>query len=540
VLTLRALADDPRLRLRTLVTGDRDWTAPVRWVHNTELADPSPYLRADELVMTNGVWCQGDDAARTDAAEHFVRALADAGAAGMVFGLRREVPQVPAAVVRACRRAGMALLELPITIPFTAISQAAAGHYSQERQHDLLDQVRRNNALVEAISRGAGAAGVLDVLGAERPELAVCVVDRLGRIPADRGVGLTAADGEAVAAALGRRPPPLELELGERGPVTLFLVPTVGAAGIGAVLVCRGRPTELSGADLASLEQAARFLSLEVAREELSRSVEARFAGELLELIASGAREEVVAERLRAFGVDAAAPMAVCALAARTGGDAHLVSAEAVVRALTERHVPAVVAESGGEIITIFPWPRPEPELITFVRDLVGGTELVAGLSGVARGIGALRPALREARESTRVLRSRPSGPRVRRFDELGGHRLLLGRHDAEGLRAVAAAVLDPLRRHDAERGSDLVPSLQAFLDHDGNWNATATHLSVHVNTLRNRLTRVTELTGLDVARTADRVDLFLALEADRSAAGAALSPPTRPPRSRDRSARHR
>jgi purine catabolism regulator len=35
------------------------------------------------------------------------------------------------------------------------------------------------------------------------------------------------------------------------------------------------------------------------------------------------------------------------------------------------------------------------------------------------------------------------------------------------------------------------------------------------VNTLRNRVARITELTGRDVTRLEDRVDLFLALEAD-------------------------
>jgi sugar diacid utilization regulator len=42
----------------------------------------------------------------------------------------------------------------------------------------------------------------------------------------------------------------------------------------------------------------------------------------------------------------------------------------------------------------------------------------------------------------------------------------------------------------------------------------------VHVNTLRNRLNRIADLTGRDVGRTADRVDLFLALEADAVSSG--------------------
>ena len=35
----------------------------VRWVHVTELADPRPYVREDELVLTNGVWLDATDPA---------------------------------------------------------------------------------------------------------------------------------------------------------------------------------------------------------------------------------------------------------------------------------------------------------------------------------------------------------------------------------------------------------------------------------------------------------------------------------------------
>jgi purine catabolism regulator len=74
--------------------------------------------------------------------------------------------------------------------------------------------------------------------------------------------------------------------------------------------------------------------------------------------------------------------------------------------------------------------------------------------------------------------------------------------------------VLAPVREHDARRDGELETTLRAFLGHDGHWAATAAALHVHVNTLRNRLTKIAELTGRDVARTADRVELFLALEA--------------------------
>ncbi|WP_218670847.1 CdaR family transcriptional regulator [Microbispora sp. GKU 823] len=115
------------------------------------------------------------------------------------------------------------------------------------------------------------------------------------------------------------------------------------------------------------------------------------------------------------------------------------------------------------------------------------------------------------------MLRRSPHGPAVRGFAELGTHRLLLGLVDSETLRGFSRGLLGPLREHDDRRGSDLEATLRTFLDHDGQWAATAAALHIHVNTLRNRLAKIAELTGRDVGRTEDRVDLFLALAAETS-----------------------
>ena len=105
-------------------------------------------------------------------------------------------------------------------------------------------------------------------------------------------------------------------------------------------------------------------------------------------------------------------------------------------------------------------------------------------------------------------------------FAELGNYRLLFEMQDVERLRGFADTVLGPIRAQDRTRGSDLEATLRTFLDKDGQWAETAAALFVHVNTLRNRMARIAELTGRDVGRTADRVDLFLALEVDAAQSG--------------------
>ena len=52
------------------------------------------------------------------------------------------------------------------------------------------------------------------------------------------------------------------------------------------------------------------------------------------------------------------------------------------------------------------------------------------------------------------------------------------------------------------------------FLDSDGRWSEAASALGIHVNTLKHRLGRIAELSGKSVDRTADRVDLWIALAA--------------------------
>ena len=53
-MTVQELVNDPDLGLRVVVDGALD--RPIRWVHTTELKDPTLYLQGGELILTTGVW----------------------------------------------------------------------------------------------------------------------------------------------------------------------------------------------------------------------------------------------------------------------------------------------------------------------------------------------------------------------------------------------------------------------------------------------------------------------------------------------------
>jgi DNA-binding PucR family transcriptional regulator len=73
-----------------------------------------------------------------------------------------------------------------------------------------------------------------------------------------------------------------------------------------------------------------------------------------------------------------------------------------------------------------------------------------------------------------------------------------------------------PLLLYDEQYETDLLGTLQTFLECDANVNATAARLTTHRHTVRYRFERVRELTGLDVSSSDGREKLSLGLKAMR------------------------
>jgi DNA-binding PucR family transcriptional regulator len=103
-------------------------------------------------------------------------------------------------------------------------------------------------------------------------------------------------------------------------------------------------------------------------------------------------------------------------------------------------------------------------------------------------------------------------------FEETGAYRLLLPAlvEDPEELRRFHEETVAPLVAYDEQYETELVRTLESFLDADGNVAQTAQRLYTHRHTVRYRLERVRELTGLDVSSTDGRERLGLGLKAMR------------------------
>jgi sugar diacid utilization regulator len=123
-------------------------------------------------------------------------------------------------------------------------------------------------------------------------------------------------------------------------------------------------------------------------------------------------------------------------------------------------------------------------------------------------------------------------GRAVLAFEDTGAYRLLLPAmsEDPGELERFYAETIQPLADYDEQYETELVATVEAYLDNDGNVAATAKQLFTHRHTVRYRLERVRELCGHDVSATEGREKLGLGLKAMRvlgiaSPRGPALEP---------------
>jgi sugar diacid utilization regulator len=165
--------------------------------------------------------------------------------------------------------------------------------------------------------------------------------------------------------------------------------------------------------------------------------------------------------------------------------------------------------------------------------------ELADGLAGFHLTIGHSRRAGdpvdlyragNEARLAVNVGEAEERG--LLAFEDTGAYRLLLPAisEDQRELERFYEETVAPLSSYDEQYETELVATVEAYLENDGNVAATAKQLFTHRHTIRYRLERVKELCGHDVSATEGREKLGLGLKAMRvlgiaSPRGPALEP---------------
>jgi len=375
----------------------------------------------------------------------------------------------------------------------TASVERAAGAHDR-----FIDVVLRGGgvedvavAVTEALG---GTITVLDEEGRPTPRPAdgeCCGVppDPAGALTLARSTGRTVRDGSWWTAAV-----------------------TVGSELLGGLVL--QRDAVLSDADQRILERAALVTALLLLIRRTAGEAENRVRGELLEeLLGRTVRDpEGLRERARRLGADLDQPLAV--VVAR-------VDERALPRALAgATHLAAtrggLAATHDGAVVLCLPNLAPADAASTVRRELAatGADPVTVGGAGPVRGPAAVAAAHAEAVRCAATLVALGRTGDSASAGELGFFGLLVG--ESRDVRSFVEATLAPVLEYDARRGTDLVATLQAYFEAGASPARAAEALQVHVNTVTQRLERVSRLIGKDWSSPERALEIQLALRLHR------------------------
>jgi purine catabolism regulator len=526
VLTLDRLLAELGLEL---ASGQEAAATRVRWVHSTELLDPTPWLAGGELLLTTAIQL---DTPRVQRA--FVRRLADHGIAGLGFGTGFQHAGLPESLLEEARERAFPVFEVPYELPFIAIAERASAYLVNEQYEALrrgmaiqgrLERLVLDECGLEAVVRAVAGAigGSVGVLSAHGEAMAWHSHGRVGFDPDGVDpVVVAAAHSEQAALRRGVQeagaqgepsPAPFEPRLAEpRGRALALPVIAGDRAAAHAWLVAVRDREALGDFERLILQQAVTVVALELMRLRVERDTERRLAGDVLaEALTGRLHPEEVEARLAPFGIGGQAAVLAFSLRDPVAGETLL------DRALARAGARGLVATRGALLCAVIDASDVDPiEVARAARaGLAGEIGEVRAAASRAAPTHSLRRSFHEARCALEAVRlANGNAPEVACHRDLGAFQLLLSLQDDDALRTYSATVLGPVEESENGYGGELLRSLDTFIEHNGHWERAAAALYCHRHTLRYRVRRVEQLTGRDFANARDRIEFWLALRA--------------------------
>jgi hypothetical protein len=501
------------LGISVLVPGVDALERPVLGSQITDLADPSRYLSAGDLVLTNALWARSPGGAAS-----FVRAASESKASGVIIGLV-DGEAVPDEVIRLCREFGITLATVGDDISLTVVAERISQLQPEGSSIRLARGQDFSRRLLEVESARGGPKGVLDVF-TEATTIDAWLMTDVGSLVAAAG---PPPDAVRVASAWNDRPTepgpePTRVANAEGSVSSVWAISSHSRIVAGYLVVERNYP-DLSPDTLVQVDAVITALRLDLELAVRRRDVADASVAELMHALGneSVAIGEISA-RLRLIGLDPLQPLVVVTASVADADfppEATLMIVEAISEAAQASERGCIDGDSIVLFVNQLPKPTGQPVLPFELAaepwlPFLAGRQLRVGISDPVSNIEQLSSALALARD--RLIASTGEGPVVvTRTSNIRSHRALLallGDHTRE---SFGTDVLGPLVEYDNRNGSELVATLRAFLDNGGAWVQTARDLELHPNTMRYRMSRVEDLTGRDLSRMSDRVDLFLA-----------------------------
>ena len=381
---------------------------------------------------------------------------------------------------------------------------------------ETVTSLRRNMDIHERLTRvaisGEGQPGIAKALH-ELTGMPVAIEDRYGNLSAWAGPGQpdpypkeSFAKREHLLRRLIRDGKPVRD--GER--LAVLASPQPDVLGVLALI----DPERSAGSiDLVALEHGATVLSMELAKLRGIADTQLRLRRDLVHGLLSGTDDESALTRAKALDYDLHRPHRVAVVEGKGRARTHDALLSAVRRAMRQARQTGLCEIWSGNV-AIVTADQADWERVCRVITSDLGSQCHIGVGGPRARPAELPRSLHEASLALRLQKTLLHGSGACEYPKLGIFRIFAGIPDLTDVETFVRDWLGHLIAYDARRKTELVRTLNQYLEHGGNYAATAAELSVHKSTLTYRLQRIRELTGLDLNEPDVHFNLQLATRA--------------------------
>lgn len=549
ILTLPVLAD------AKVLAGEKGITREVSLVTVGEVPDIGDWLTGNELVLSTFFATDASPEAQAD----FTRRIIKAGASGLIVKPGRFIEAISPEILALGDEHGFPVIEVPESVRWTHITAGISERIVGEHLA-LLERSREiHNSMLDVVIGGGSWESIADtsaqLLG--RPVVLENSYYEMLASALPKGAGkkllekLAPLSQEAARSIREERVPREErvyrtpFDNGKEF-ISRVTMPIAVSGDILGYVSTFENDIPLNELDMEAVEGTATVAAVEMGRELARLEAETRLRGDFLDDLLAGAFDAgpTMLQRASFLGGDLSRGCMAVVIDIDSFGD-FVVSrglSEPEVQRIKNRyfskvkeivrsyHKNALVTPRSDNVIAFLP---PEGDnagklvstaaataarIRSACRELFPEFTVTIGLGRFHEDPAATARAYREAQTALQVSQRLGETGNIATFDDMGIYKLLLSamEEDPEEVQNFYDETIAKIVQYDKDHKTDLVGTLEAFLNNNRSIAVTSEALFTHRHTIRYRLGRINDLTGLDVNKSDDQEKLGFGLKAMR------------------------
>lgn len=524
-----------------VIAGRKGLTREIKWVTVLEVLDEINTLQEGELLVTTAYGLGSIPGLIEDLIPHLVnRRLA-----GIAIQTGYYLDVVPEGIIRQCDEYDFPLLELDKRMVFSEITMAITKRIIS-RQTEMLEYSGRiHDRLTQIILENKGLPEVAKVLS-ELIAAPVRILDShynlLSSSGLDENSGYTDPDNirreyaalkKAKLLPAGAGPASLHAALPAEIPGQVLHPLKVGAETYGFLSVLADKNT-VKDLSRVAISSAATVSTLQILKEQAVWDAEESLKGDFIDDLLENniANDKALSRRAKLLGLDPADKFRVLVLSLDRFNQIRLADDE-VLRETRKRlfsHIrfflhsyqkTGLIKDKSNKIIICLK-ARGETEKteITRLADALKRTirqeippfTVSIGIGQAYRELTQASASFREAEHALSIANRLRQEDSIVFYEDLGPYNLFTGLLDSSELLYYYNRTVAALVEYDIQHGSDLIVTLDTFHKTNNRISEAAQRLFVHRHTLKYRLNRIRELTGLDPEDSQGQFQLQLGL----------------------------